>query len=96
VAKRGQKASNAEVNINLRATKHDRALIDRAAAARHVSRSEFMLESARREAMNALLDQSFFQLDAEQWTAFTAALDAPPKENPKLKRLLMQKAPWET
>ncbi len=85
----------AEVKINLRASKDDRDLIDRAAAVRHLTRTEFMLGSARKAAMDALLDQAFFPLNAAQWDAFTAALDAPPKENPKLKLLLARKAPWE-
>jgi uncharacterized protein (DUF1778 family) len=88
--------AGAEVKINLRASTEDRDLIDRAAAARHTTRTEFMLASARRAAVEALLDQSFFVLDAARWDAFAAALDAPPKDNPRLKRLLARKAPWET
>lgn len=61
----------------------------------HVTRTEFMLGSARNAAMDALLDQAFFKLGASQWDAFVAALDAPPNENPRLKRLLARKAPWE-
>ncbi len=91
-ARRGQ---SSEIHINLRASKDDRDLIDRAAAVRHVTRTEFMLSSARSAAMDALLDQSFFKLDAAQWDAFIAALDASPKDNPRLKRLLARKAPWE-
>lgn len=33
-------------------------------------------------------EKPFFQLEADQWNVFTAALEATPKENPKLKRLL--------
>lgn len=90
-----RKDPSSEVHINLRASKDDRDLIDRAAAVRHVTRTEFMLASARNAAMDALLDQSFFKLDAARWDAFVAALDAPPKDNPRLKRLLAKKAPWE-
>jgi len=35
-----------------------------------------------------LNEQPVFQLDAERWTAFLAALDAPPKPRPRLAWLL--------
>jgi uncharacterized protein (DUF1778 family) len=41
------------------------------------------------------LDQRHFVLDAEQWAAFQAALDAPPRVLPGLKRLLARKPIWE-
>lgn len=34
-------------------------------------------------------------LDADQWDAFTVALDAPPKDNPRLRQLMAKRAPWE-
>ena len=83
-----------EIKINLRASKQDRDLIDRAATVKHLTRTEFMLSSARNAATDALLDQAFFPLATAQWDAFTAALDAQPGENQKLKRLLGRKAPW--
>ena len=94
VAKHARRPAS-EVNINLRASKDDRDLIDRAAALRHTTRTDFMLASATGAAIDALLDQSFFTLDADQWKAFTAALDAP-VDNTRLKRLMARKAPWET
>jgi uncharacterized protein (DUF1778 family) len=33
-------------------------------------------------------ERPVFQLDAERWAAFLAALDAPPKSRPRLARLL--------
>ena len=54
-----------------------------------------MLATARSAAVDALLDQSFFSLDAVQWGAFKAALDAPPQSNPRLKNLLAKAAPWD-
>ena len=84
-----------DVNINLRASREQRSLIDRAAAALGKSRSDFMLEAARQEAESVLLDQRYFALDAETFKAFTDALDAAPADNPRLRRLLTTKAPWE-
>ena len=83
------------VTINLRADKLKRALIDRAAERLGKNRSEFMLEAACREATSVLLDQRLFLLDEKAYKRFTAALDKPPAENSRLRRLLMTKAAWE-
>ena len=81
--------------INLRADEPRRALIDRAAEAVGKNRSEFMLDAATREATTVLLDRRFFQLDARVFKRFAAALDAPPTDNSRLRKLLSRKAPWE-
>jgi uncharacterized protein (DUF1778 family) len=83
------------VTINLRADAVKRSLIDRAAERLGKNRSEFMLEAACREATAVLLDQRFFLLDEKAYKRFTAALDKPPTENKRLRRLLMTKAAWE-
>lgn len=46
-------------------------------------------------AEETLADRRIFELTAEQWAAFEASLDAPPRVIPGLKRLLERKAPWE-
>jgi uncharacterized protein (DUF1778 family) len=81
--------------VNVRIATPMRKLIDDAAEAMGKSRSEFIIESAHRSAMNVLLDQRFFALDAGQFKSFLAALDRPPAPNRKLKALLASKAPWE-
>jgi len=82
-------------NINLRVSRRQKALIDSAAKAQGRNRSDFMLDAACREAQSVLLDQRYFYLDDEAFQRFTEMLDAPPKDNPGLKRLLSTKAPWE-
>lgn len=82
--------------INLRASRTQKALIDRAAQALGRKRSEFMLDSACKEAESVLLDQRYFALSAEEFKRFTAILDKPPADNAKLQRLLKSRAPWET
>ena len=80
--------------INLRTSQKQKMLIDRAAAALGRSRSDFMLETACREAESVLLDQRYFALSDDQFKRFAAALDQPPTPNAKLQRLLNAKAPW--
>ena len=84
-----------DVNINLRASQKQRSLIDRAAEALGRNRSDFMLEASCREAESVLLDRRYFALDAETFKAFTAMLDSPRAPNPRLRRLLAEKAPWD-
>ncbi|MGH6769304.1 MAG: DUF1778 domain-containing protein [Xanthobacteraceae bacterium] len=47
-------------------------------------------------ALDALLDRRVFQLDKKRWDAFNAALAAPPKDNPHLRKLLARKPVWIT
>ena len=81
--------------INLRADEQRRSLIDRAAEAVGKNRSEFMLDAAAREATRILLDRCFFELQSKEFREFVRILDATPKANPRLRKLLERKAPWE-
>lgn len=81
--------------IQIRAPQRAQTLIDRAAAMSGLTRSQFMLETAIREAENTLLDQRAFIVDKAQWAAFEAALDAP-VDTAKLDDLLSSSAPWKT
>ena len=82
-------------SLSLRISEQDKSLIDRAAAVSGQDRTEFMVASARKAAADALLDQRLFVLDDEQWAAFSAALDAPPRPNDRLKAMLNRRTPWE-
>ena len=82
-------------NINLRVSRGQRSLIDRAAQALGRNRSDFMLETACREAESVLLDRRYFALPDEEFKRFTAMLDKPPASNPRLRRLLKTRAPWD-
>jgi uncharacterized protein (DUF1778 family) len=82
-------------NINLRVSGGQKDLIDRAAQALGRSRSDFMLETACREAEAILLDRRYFALDDVQFKRFQAMLDKPPAANPRLARLLKTRAPWD-
>ena len=81
--------------IQIRAMAGTKALLNRAAAMRGQKLSEFMLESARREAENALLDQRSFFLDDDAHAQFIAMLDAPPAPSAKLAELMRRKPAWD-
>jgi uncharacterized protein (DUF1778 family) len=76
--------------LDLRLTRHAKRTLQAAAAVAHRSVSEFVLESALARADAALADRRNFELNAAQWKAFMAALDAPPRQLPKLERLLKE------
>jgi len=82
--------------IQIRASAETKSILTRAAALRGQKLSEFMLDSARRQAEDALLDQRNFFLEPEAYDAFLALLDAPAKPDPRLVELMSRKAPWET
>jgi uncharacterized protein (DUF1778 family) len=82
-------------SINLRIEAGTRQLIDDAAAILGKTRTEFMVDSARQQAIDVLLDQRLFALDPERYDAFMAALDNPPAPGPKLKALLRRVPAWQ-
>ncbi|CAN5560057.1 DUF1778 domain-containing protein [soil metagenome] len=82
--------------INLRLSEQTRELIDAAADSVGKTRTQFVLDSAQRHALDVLLNKVIFRLDSSTFEAFVSALDQPPPPNDKLKRLMSRKAPWET
>lgn len=88
-------AAETKGSINLRIEGHTRQLIDDAAAILGKTRTEFMIESARRQAIDVLLDQRLFVLDPERYDAFLHALDNPPAPGPKLRSLLRRVPVWK-
>ena len=82
-------------SINLRIESDTRQLIDDAASALGKTRTEFMIDIAREQAINVLLDRRYFALDSERFDEFMTALDNPPAPGPKLRSLLRRKPMWE-
>ena len=82
-------------SINLRIEINTRQLIDDAAAILGKTRTEFMIESARRQAIDVLLDQRLFALDSERFDGFMLMLDNPPAPGPKLRSLLRRVPAWQ-
>lgn len=82
-------------SINLRVSRKEKSLIDWAAKQLAKSRSDFMLQSACREAEALLVDQTHFTIPAEKFQRFLKMLDESPVDNVKLRKLLESKVPWE-
>jgi uncharacterized protein (DUF1778 family) len=82
--------------IQIRASAEAKAVLNRAAALRGQKLSEFMLESARRQAEETILDQRTFFLDDAAHVRFLALLDRPPKPTARVRARFNRKAPWES
>jgi uncharacterized protein (DUF1778 family) len=89
------KTAHRSNNINIRVTPDTLGLIDRAAHVFGKTRTDFILDTVRKVAEEAILDQRVFILNPDKWQEFTDALDAPLQPNPQLDALLARKPAWE-
>lgn len=81
--------------IDLRLSRPTKVVLQQAAAARNKSLSEFLLDSGLAAAAEALADRREFALTARQYDAFVAALDAPARPKPRLRKLLESRSALE-
>ncbi len=79
---------NRSEKLDLRLTPLAKQKLKSAAAVANRSVSDFVLESALARADETLADRQRFGLNLEQWKAFMAALDAPPRHHARMERLL--------
>jgi uncharacterized protein (DUF1778 family) len=81
--------------LELRTTPHERALIDRAAAASDADLTEFVVASAVQAAQRVLADRDEFVLDAHALEAWEAINSRPARHLPGLRRLMERPSPFE-
>ena len=77
-----------EDRLEIRLPASAKKVLERAALSQDKSISAFMLDSSLTAAAEALAERREFKLNAKQYDAFVAALDAPSKPKPQLARLL--------
>jgi len=83
--RRARAASRKDDVIQLRASAETKAILHRAAVLRGQTLSDFMLDSARRQAEETILDQRTFFLDPKAHDKFLAMLDSPAKPSRELR-----------
>jgi uncharacterized protein (DUF1778 family) len=83
-------SSSKSDRLNLRIEPELRELFETAAAAAKMTLSAFILSSTRIRAEQELADRVHFSVTPEQWRAFMDALDRPPREIPRLRRLMSE------
>jgi len=86
---------NRSERVDLRMTPSAKQTLQHAAAVANKTLTEFLLDRGLEAAYEALADRRVFMLDERQWDEFTAMLDAPPADNPRLRALLARKPAWE-
>jgi uncharacterized protein (DUF1778 family) len=88
--------ANRTEKLDFRLTRAAKQTLQAAASADRKSVSEFVLDSALREAEERLADRRVFTLDAKRWKAFVAALDAPPRRHARLERLFREPSVFDS
>ena len=83
------------IALNLRIKPDDRGLIDRAARLTGKTKTDFVLEAARRAVEDALLDRTMLVVGPDAFEAFRKRLDELPHPNDKLRRALQTPPPWD-
>ena len=81
--------------VHFRMSDERLAFIDRAAAVRGVTRTEFVLRSSEAAAVETLNERPIIALDDETWDAFTAVLDAPVEPDPDVKERFARRPSWD-
>lgn len=80
----------------MRLPETDVAIIDRAAALRGRSRTDFVREAAVRAAEDVLLETVPIRMSAAGFKAFVEVLSQPARPVPEMVKLFEHTAPWES
>ena len=88
MATQSPQAERRTEKLDVRVSPAAKANLQAPASASHRSMSDFVMESALSRAEEMLVERRIFALNAEKWTEFQYALDAPTRPLPRLKALL--------
>jgi uncharacterized protein (DUF1778 family) len=80
--------------LNIRIPATERGLIDRAAQSCGKTRTDFILQAARRAAEEELVGRAMLAVSPKAYAQFVARLDAQPKPNARLRRTMRTSARW--
>jgi len=76
--------------LDIRISPEAKRLLQEAARERQTTISQFVIDSALSTAHEVLAERTRIGLNSQQWAAFMAALDAPPRRHPRMERLLKE------
>ncbi|MBT5267048.1 MAG: DUF1778 domain-containing protein [Rhodospirillaceae bacterium] len=85
--------ANRQVNLRLASDRLD--VIDRAAAIENTSRTEFMTNTAYREAERVISEQSLLRISSDAYESLVDMLRQPAKPIPEIQDLIAIRSPWE-
>lgn len=81
--------------LDIPLTPEDESKLQVAATRSRQSVSDSVLQCALARAEETPANRTRFGLDAEPWEPLLEALDAPPRERPRLRRLVQEPSPFE-
>lgn len=81
--------------VDLQMTPDTKRTLERAASASNKSLAEYLVDTGLDAANDSLTEQRIFRLDGKRWSDLMAALDAPPQDNPELRKLLARRPAWQ-
>ncbi|MFN4207849.1 MAG: DUF1778 domain-containing protein [Agrobacterium albertimagni] len=84
-----------DYRISMRLPESDLAMIDRAAALKGRSRTDFVRDAAVRAAEEAVMEQQLVRMTGDGFADFMAVMAAPVEVVPELVEVLRRPAPWE-
>ena len=81
--------------LNIRIKPEVRGLIDRAAHIAGKTRTDFVLDAAKKAAEDTLLDRTIIPVPPKVFSELLVRFDAPAQPNERLRGTLQKSAPWE-
>ncbi len=83
-----------EERLHIRTSPSEKALLARAAKARHLNVSQFVLQTSLDAAKSIVREENTIWVDAEEYDWLSNLLEEPPRELPELRRLLNEPVVW--
>lgn len=84
-----------EDRLSIRASASQKSTLRRAAEARHMNVSQFVLQSSLQAAERVLEEETRIVVSAEEYNWLCQIMDEAPRDLPKLRALLLQKPVWD-
>lgn len=87
--------SKSEDRLSIRANASQKSTLRRAAEARHMNVSQFVLQASLQAATQVLAEESQIVVSAEEYGWLAKLMDEPPRDRPKLRAALSEKPVWD-
>ena len=90
-----ERTAKAEDRLSIRANARQKSTLRRAADARHMNVSQFVLQASLQEAERVIAEETAIRLTPEQFQWVVELMDAPPPPLSRLRQAVQQKPVWD-